>query len=229
MRDKLKKIAELFFTIILGIGAFAIVWNVLPDRLAVETFGTINGLRVIIDPGHGGIDGGAQGNNISEAPLNLEIARKLRKELLAKGATISMTRSGEGAIGKTKKEDMQKRKEIIGKNYDCVVSIHINKHTTSSPKGAVVFYQKNDELSELLADSIQKQLNIALETFQQQGPKEGDYFILRYAASPAVIVECGFISNSEDARLLQDSDHQAKLAKAIAQGVEDWDQKKIKQ
>jgi N-acetylmuramoyl-L-alanine amidase len=183
-------------------------------------------LTVVIDAGHGGIDGGVVASNgIKESELNLDIAKKIESRLKGYGINVVMTRTGSGglyglATKGFKKRDMQKRKEIINSSgADLVVSIHINKCPFSYRKGAQVFYKLGDEKSKNFAYFMQNNLN-QMPTATQKGLSlVGDYYILNCSSIPSVLVECGFLSNSEDEKLLLDEDYRYSLSGVISSSI----------
>lgn len=188
---------------------------------------------IIIDAGHGFPDGGAIGaRGTVECTLNIKIAKKIKKELAKKGFRVIMTRSGEncladknGTISEKKRIDMHKRLDIINNsNADLFVSIHMNKFRDSRYRGAQVIYSGNFTQSLCAARFIQSELNKLRENnaerTQLQAPSS--IFLLRNAEIPALIVECGFLSNFEEEELLSDASYQTKLAKAIAKGIENY-------
>lgn len=185
---------------------------------------------VLIDAGHGYPDGGAIGMNGSiESTLNIKVAKLVKKKLVNKGYSVIMTRESENAIadeGKTmakrKLSDMTKRLEIINNSgADILVSIHMNKFSDSRYRGAQVLYSGNYAESELLAKSIQAELcaipeNKTKRTFLKA---PNSIYLMKNAAIPAVIAECGFLSNFEEEQLLNSSQYQEKLAGAIVDGI----------
>lgn len=180
---------------------------------------------IVIDAGHGGFDGGAIGRftNVHEAGLNLAAAKKLEKLCVGAGYAVIMTRADENAIGDTKDSDMAHRQNIIEEaNADMVVSIHMNKYPDSSVSGPQVFYYDSSAEGEILAESIQQQLNAYLMPQRARAHKPENYFILRASESPCVIVECGFLSNEREERLLQTDDYQQLCAQAIYEGIKQY-------
>lgn len=186
--------------------------------------------KVIIDPGHGGFDGGAVAfDGTNEKDINLKIAKKLETVLRFYGFSTVMTRTSDMAINDSgekirsqKKSDMYNRLEFMEKNRDAVfISIHLNKYTTSAASGAQTFYSDNFPESKTLADEIQKSIAVLLEPYNKRVIKKGtsDAFLLYNAKTPAVIVECGFLSNRRDLEQLKSDDFQRKMAFAIANGV----------
>ncbi len=184
-------------------------------------------LTVVIDAGHGGIDGGVSGKvtGTKESDINLAISRYLQKEFEDAGFLVVQTRLSEaGLYGTTakgyKKRDMKKRAEIINAASPAlVISVHQNFFSLSSRRGAQVFFKKGFAPSVALADCIQDSLNAMEECPRQSDPLAGDYFILTCHEYPAVIVECGFLSNAQDEALLVSDIYQQKLARTIRSGA----------
>lgn len=187
------------------------------------------GLKIVVDAGHGGIDGGVQGreSKVKESDLNLAVAYCIKTELEDMGFEVEMTRKTEaGLYGAPthgfKKRDMQRRKEIIQTAQpDFVVSVHQNYYPSKAVRGGQVFYAKNDPKSKLFAECIQGKLNVL---YQKEGVAErtikaGEYFMLECFSCPSVIVECGFLSNAQDERLLLSEHWKNELAGAVASGL----------
>lgn len=178
---------------------------------------------VIIDPGHGTPDGGAVGKNGSiESELNLAVAKKLSEELTERGYKVVMTREGESGIDKNKKTDMKARLKIMEETpADIFVSIHMNKFIQSKYRGAEVLYSNNFIQSTLLAQMIMDEIIPIDPENQTRGIKEAKHslYLMKNATLPAVIVECGFISNAEEEELLNSKDYQARIAGAICDGI----------
>lgn len=192
---------------------------------------------VVIDPGHGGIDGGAQSSDgMSEKDINLSISSQLKKRLENDNIKVIMTRSKdeglydesqEGAIRSLKTADMKARKLIIDES-DCelAVSIHLNSFTQdSSVKGAQVFYPSyGDETigkkSERAAGKIQSGLN---KTVNIDKPRtelaKNDVYLLKDVTCPTVIVECGFLSNPDDAENLRTKNYQKKIVNSLENSI----------
>lgn len=176
---------------------------------------------VVVDAGHGGMDGGVVGSTgVKESDLNLMIAKELQKQLERGGVKVVMTRTGEGAIGATKKQDMQNRKKIIVEAQpDVVVSVHINKFSSSKRRGVQVFYDDTG-VGKNFAEHLQNNVNQALNS-KYTGRSDyiaikGDLFITKCYACPSVIVECGFLSNAEDEKLLLTDTYRREVAGVIA-------------
>lgn len=180
---------------------------------------------VVVDAGHGGIDGGCEGatTKTSEASLNLDYAKCLKEKLESFGFKVVMTRTSESGLynplaSNKKRDDMKKRKAIIeNANADFVVSIHMNSYS-SSARGAQVFYGKDDEPSKLLATTIQKHFINNLE-FAKKEIKIGDYYMLNEIKSPSVLVECGYLSNPKEEALLLLENYKNELCYSVLLGI----------
>ena len=180
------------------------------------------GITIVVDAGHGGFDPGTFGvkTNVPEMDINLAIALRLQKALEKKGFTVIMTRKDENAIATTKDADMQRRADIIGgEDVDLAVSIHQNWYENSSAKGPQVFYYPGSTQGEALAKLIQSSLNNDLSIDQPRDAIAANYLVLRAGNAPAVTVECGFLSNPEDERSLQDTDYQQTVTDSIVTGI----------
>lgn len=184
---------------------------------------------IVIDAGHGGRDGGAIGRNGTvEKNINLEIAKKLKAYIEENGDTCVMIREideglySEYKTGETKKsQDMKKRKEIIREyNADALISIHLNSFPQAQYYGAQVFYPRGDKESEILAKYTQEELVKTLNRNNKRVEKSTDnYYIILNNDIPSVLVECGFLSNPEEEKLLSNDEYQSKIAWAIYCGV----------
>jgi len=135
-----------------------------------------------------------------------------------------MTRENENALlegsgKKWKRKDMELRKALIEKTRpNMVISLHQNSYTNHSLRGAQVFYDKTSEISKTIAGFIQEQFKQNLDK-SIKATSPGDYFMLKCSAAPSVIVECGFLSNEEDEKLLQTPDYQEKIIDSIYKGI----------
>lgn len=185
---------------------------------------------VVIDAGHGGIDGGVSGitTGVKESELNLDIARKLKAKFDKSGAKTVMTRKTEaglyGIYSKGfKRRDMQKRKQItLNAKADVFVSIHLNYYSSPSRRGAQVFYKIDEEKSKSLADIVQAELNGGKEYERDYTALAGDYYVLNEADCAAILCECGFLSNAEDEKLLLTDEYRDEIAEKIFNGIEKY-------
>ncbi len=200
----------------------------------VPIFSKSNAKIIVLDPGHGEPDGGAVSKRGTvESSLNLSVAKKLKKQLEGRGYTVIMTREDENgiyteksrSIKEKKKEDMQNRLKIINTSgADLVISIHMNLFRGEKYRGAEVLYSPNFENSLLLAELIQGELKAIDPENQTRNVKksDGDIYLLKNARIPAVLVECGFISNPDEEKLLKDKEYQQRLAYAICDGTMEY-------
>lgn len=176
---------------------------------------------ILIDAGHGSLDGGAVGTKtgVKESDLNLEYAKTLKQYFLSMDFRVELLRSTEDGLDEDKYEDMLKRKEIIEKsNCDIFISIHMNKFTLSSSVGAQAFFKMDDPESEKLASCIRDLLVKNIEDAREL-TLSGDYLVLNSAKCPAVLVECGFLSNEKDEIRLQTEEFRQKLCYQIFCGT----------
>lgn len=209
--------------------SFAFALSLCISSLTAPVFAYENKLKIVLDAGHGGIDGGVTGKKTGkkESDINLAIVMLLKTELEESGFDVVLTRKTEGglydmATDGFKRRDMQKRKQIIEEeNPELVLSIHQNFYSSTSVRGGQVFFETGDERGQVLAEQVQKGLN---EFYQTQGAKSrqiktGEYYMLSCGDCPSVIVECGFLSNAKDEELLVKKSGQKQIASAIFSGI----------
>ena len=192
---------------------------------AENTMVSLRDTIIVLDAGHGGWDPGRTGSaGADEKELNMAVTDKVAGYLEKGGAKVILTRSADEALGNGKKADMAERKRIINESGgDILVSIHQNAFPSAKAKGAQVFYHADSEKGKYLAECLQENLRNRVDGSNQRQAKENtSYYILRTTKMPAVIVECGFLSNSEEEKLLNDRDYQQKLAWAIYCGILDY-------
>ena len=186
--------------------------------------------QVVIDAGHGGEDGGAVVGNIYEKDINLKIARILKELLDISGFETIMTRDedvsiydeGSKNLRRKKRSDIVNRLEIANKNPNSIfVSIHQNKFPQTKYWGAQVFYGLKDENSKNLAENIQNNIVYMTQPENKRNikPIGGDVYLIKNATVPAVLCECGFMSNTKEMTLLLDPEYQKKMAFAIYIGI----------
>lgn len=185
----------------------------------------IEGLKIIIDAGHGGADKGKIGvaTGRQESDVNLEIAKKLQAALFNEGAKIIMTRETKDMIAPSKEEDMKKREQIIlDSSADMFISIHQNSFEEESKYGPQVFFLKAGTAGEKLAEIMQEELNTQLEIKAPRIAIAGEYQLLKPGKQPSIIIECGFFSNKEEEAKLQTTEYQDKIVKAVVDGVKKY-------
>lgn len=200
------------------------------SNIAVGDVKDDNGkITIVIDAGHGGEDPGAVVGDLCEKEINLIIAKKLEKLFSVGDYNVVLTRSedvllyNEGEENKKKQYDLKNRAEIA-QSYEkpVFVSIHVNKFYLSSCKGAQVFYADN-QLSQGLAESIQSSIKL-LQNDNNREAKNGSstVYLLERLNCPAVLVECGFLSNESDANSLSDEKYTDELSVLIYKGIIEW-------
>ena len=187
--------------------------------------------RVIgVDAGHGGYDGGCEGESgVPEKEFNLAVAQLLQRELESMGATVVMSRTEDVALIDPKKTTgYKKRKELDNRlkifregGVEAMVSIHMNKYTSRSQRGPQVFYMKGgEEEGRELALCVQSAL-YELDPEHCRTASAGDYYILN-ACGASVLVECGFLSNRQEEQMLLTEEYRQKIAQAVARGVAEY-------
>lgn len=199
----------------------------------IKVMAADNGKIILIDPGHGGFDGGAKSKNgVIEKDINLQISMKLKANLEEKGYKVYLTRENDESLdnsGTTIKEkkriDLKKRREMKKEtNCDVFISIHQNMFPQQKCYGAQVWHGSNN-VSKILADNIQNAIKESVNDNNKRVSKPaGDaYLILRDDYKGAsVLVECGFLSNMEEEKKLQTEEHQDLLVKGISLGIEKY-------
>lgn len=173
--------------------------------------------------------GAVSDNGVSEADINLKIVLKLQQLLEQSGTEVILTRSDENAIYDLDKKTLRDKKNSdiknrvkIGNNSsaDIFVSIHLNKIPQSQYSGWQTFFKDGNEDSKKLATSIQNNLNEAMQKENKREPlKINNIYIIKKVEIPTTIVECGFLSNPEEEKLLQQDEYQDKLAWGIYNGI----------
>ncbi|WP_034328437.1 N-acetylmuramoyl-L-alanine amidase family protein [Alkaliphilus transvaalensis] len=195
----------------------------------------LQGRTIVIDPGHGGIDGGTHyKTEILEKDINLDIALKLRKELEKKGATVIMTRETDDSLddhvnnGNRHSEDLNARARIINQSQpELFISIHVNYINNIEKFGPIVFYYRSSDPSKSLAEHVHRNLS-KLSAYEnnhsklEKNPLPNNFFVLRNTISPGILVETGFISNEKDRQYLQNEEHQEEIAKMITIGIMEY-------
>lgn len=218
----LKPLAALLVLGVMGALVFSVLWQ----GSAVFTAQLQERPIVALDPGHGGYDPGAiTKQGVYEKELNLQVAQKVRELLLQSGIEVLLTREedkdfAEGVRGRnTKKQvDLNYRINLASEaKADIFVSLHINS-ATSQKSGAETFYHYRSETGKRLADCIQNEL-IKIPGMNRRIAKPGDFYVIKNSTMPAVIVELGYLSNSNEQKKLQQAWYQDQLAHAVAKGI----------
>lgn len=223
----MKKKIELFMALVLLLGAI-----VASRELSQYVSGNAQKREkktVVIDAGHGSEDPGKIGiNNVLEKDINLQIAKKVRDLLLEKGIEVVMTREDDAGFynesnSNKKAADMKKRVDLINQTKpSLVVSIHQNSYHEESIRGAQVFYYTHSREGEQAAKLMQEELRTFDRDNQRQAKNNGTYYMLKRTEVPTIIVECGFLSNMEEAEKLKSEDYQNQISGAICAGITKW-------
>jgi len=211
-------ISLVLVSILLSVGIVSVI-NIENQNIPKPTY------TIVVDAGHGGRDDGCSGvGGTKESEINLKISKTLKSYLETLGIKVVMTRMDgnglyEANVDNYKVSDMKKRIEIINEaKPDMVISIHCNSFSDSSQQGAQTFFQESDEISKGFADSIQSQLISQLDN-ARNAPNKGDYYLLKESKLPAVLIECGYLSNPQEELLLTTTNYQNRIAYAIMCGV----------
>ncbi len=222
--------------LLLAFLAGSLIFEGLGSTTEAETASAENIPVVVIDAGHGGEDGGAVANGIVEKDVNLEIARQLRDMLELSGFRVRMIREddrsvcdeGADTIREKKVSDMKNRLKTAGSDSrNILISIHQNKFRDSKYSGAQIFYASKDPGSKELAGCVRSAVTGLLQPENKREIKpEDNAYLLKNAVVPSIIVECGFISNPEEAALLRDKEYQKKLAFSVLCGFLDYQKNK---
>lgn len=234
----IKKITLITITICLLVVA---VLEVKKNSQDVMTYMPVTNKVILLDAGHGGIDPGAlnKDETVLEKDINLQITMKLRELLESSGCLVLLTRDDDSSLyeedgSKTTRqkynENLKNRKKIIKESgVDAFVSIHLNaldiktNPSHSKYKGAQTFYPQGKENSKLLSTFIQDELKRVVDKTNNREikPRE-DIYLLKENEIPSVLIECGFLSNEQEASLLKDEKYQEKIAWAIYAGIQKY-------
>lgn len=219
---------EILMAVLLIAGVYITVNRILPKA-------STNGEKrvVVLDAGHGGSDSGKISvTGTLEKDLNLSIVKKLQEMLENAGYEVLLTRTDENGLysesdRNRKISDMKKRCQIINDSgADIVVSIHLNSFTDPKVNGAQVFYYKHSAQGKVLASCIQESFRNNLNPDNKRVEKYNDSYYMLLNTKPAtVIAECGFLSNEEEAALIDTEEYRERIADAVFKGIENYYQK----
>lgn len=189
----------------------------------------LSGKVIVLDAGHGGPDGGASSSNgVVEKDVTLPISMYLRDFLQQAGAIVVMTRDGDYDLAqpdtkgwsRRKAEDLKKRVQLVNEQEaDMLVSIHLNAIPSKKWTGAQTFYAPRIKESGQLATLVQDEIKRVLKNTDRSAKKTDDIYILRMLERPAILVEVGFLSNDEEAKMMSKTEYQKQMANAIYQGI----------
>lgn len=190
---------------------------------AAETAGNAENTKgiVVLDSGHGGKDPGKIGiNGALESEVNLKISEKIKKILQKQDITVIMTREDENGLADSKVEDLKARVTLINEKKPYIaVSIHQNSYPQEEIRGAQVFYFTHSEEGKAAAEVLQNALLEADPDNTRQAKANDTYYLLKKTEAATVIVECGFLSNKEEADKLITEEYQEQMAAAVAKGI----------
>ena len=195
----------------------------------------ITNKTIIVDAGHGGIDPGSMTDDqsVKEKDVNLKITKKVKELLEASGAMVILTRNDDTSlyteqVGKTIRqkynENLKNRKKIIQESYaDMFISIHLNKFQESKYYGAQTFYPAGKEDDKQLATYIQGELKRVVDKTNNRKIKStNDIYLIKDNEIPSTLIECGFLSNDKEAKLLNDEEYQDRIAWSIYVGIQKY-------
>lgn len=227
MLSKIKNKRKLVVTAFLVILCLMCTITEVPK--VVQTSKNVDKPTIVVDCGHGGVDPGKVSiNGAYEKDINLAIGMFLKEVLQKKKCQVIMTRETdcglyEDSDTNKKISDLKHRVELMNQeDVDLIISIHQNSFSGQT-KGAQVFYQTGSQSGETFAKILQAQLISSLDTKNhRQAKSNSDYYLLKNTIKTAVIVECGFLSNEEEAQKLCDESYQRQVAWAIAQGTMEY-------
>jgi len=187
---------------------------------------------IYLDPGHGGVDPGAQYKDIYEKTINLEIAQVIANSLIEKGAIVYLTRNDDYDLAVPnaylrKRSDLYQRALMINRsNCDLYLSIHLNASVFSSWRGAQVFYSEVNSENKVLATIIQNHFKKELGS-KRKIKSADDLYMYKKIEVPGVLLELGFISNPNDRYILRQPYYQKKIARLLTQALIEYFKKRI--
>ncbi|WP_188454266.1 N-acetylmuramoyl-L-alanine amidase [Virgibacillus oceani] len=196
-------------------GSLEITNNTLPSK-GHDNNGALSGIHIVLDPGHGGKDAGAIGiDKVHEKELTLATAKSVAEKLHREGAAVTLTRSDDTFIS------LEKRVQISNSHKTNVfISLHYNAFNDPNVKGINTFYYSGKEglkMAKSIQHSLINQVNLS-----DRGAKQANYYVLRKNSKLAILVELGFITNSNDLDQIQTKEYREKVSKGIAEGVKDY-------
>ena len=214
INEKFEWIVAFFLMVAIAAGSYKLGQQVSSESVEVKQ------IDVVLDAGHGGKDPGKVGvNQALEKDINLAIVKKMEKILKERKVEVHLTRE-EDVLQGSQVEDLQKRvEEINAVQPHFVISIHQNSYLSEEVRGAQTFYQTDSEEGKKIAEIMQKHLKAVDVENHRQAKGNSSYFLLNKTEVPTVIVECGFLSNYEEADKLVNEEYQLQLAEKLADGI----------
>lgn len=184
----------------------------------------LSGKIIVLDAGHGGWDPGKVQGEVLEKDINIKITQKLQTFLEQGGATVFLTRVDDSSLGSKKQGDMHARRLIANTSHAHIfVSIHQNAFSSEKVRGAQVFFFNSSDNSQKLALAIQNRIREFADPSNKLQAKENDnYYVLKQTLMPAVLVECGFMTNYSERQKLLSDEYQEKMAWGIYLGIVDY-------
>jgi N-acetylmuramoyl-L-alanine amidase len=188
----------------------------------------LSGKIIVLDPGHGGPDGGASKGGVKEEDITLSIAKKTRDYLQEQGALVLLTREGDhdladkdtSSLSRRKAQDLKRRVELINTSEaDFFVSIHLNSFPSSNSHGAQTFYFNSLEENERAAKFVQDEFRKSLENTDRTAKQINRVYLLKHAKVPGVLIEAGFLSHTEERKWLKTKSYQDKVAESLYRGI----------
>lgn len=189
----------------------------------------LSGKVIVLDPGHGGADGGAVGaDQTLEKELALTVSKKLQHYLQQAGAEVYLTRETDRdlandqtkGVSQRKVEDIKNRVVFMEeKDPDIFITLHLNALPSTQWRGAQTFYHPNQPSSKILAETIQEEIKVNLRNTNREALAINSVYVLKHANRPAALVEIGFLSNPDERELLKQSIYQNKMAASIYYGI----------
>lgn len=189
----------------------------------------LSGKVIVLDPGHGGADGGAVGaDQTLEKELALTVSKKLQHYLQQAGAEVYLTRETDRdlandqtkGVSQRKVEDIKNRVVFMEeKDPDIFITLHLNALPSTQWRGAQTFYHPNQPSSKILAETIQEEIKVNLGNTNREALAINSVYVLKHANRPAALVEIGFLSNPDERELLKQSIYQNKMAASIYYGI----------
>ncbi|GAB2567620.1 N-acetylmuramoyl-L-alanine amidase CwlD [Gracilibacillus alcaliphilus] len=187
------------------------------------------GKTIVIDPGHGGADGGAKGSDqTEEKEIALIVSQHIRDYLQQAGAIVYLTREGDYDLAEAETQGLSRRKTedihnrvafIKDKEADLFLSIHLNALPDKQWRGAQTFYHPRQETNKQLAVAIQSEIKRNLENTTREALAIEQIYLLKHSETTGALVEIGFLSNEEERKLLQSADYQRQMAASIYEGI----------
>lgn len=226
----MKKVLVIIFTVVFTFVTCVGINYMMHDIVDISSNIRSNRINLVIDAGHGGIDAGTIGvDNANEKDINLSIALMLYDFAMVSGISSFLVRDGDYLVyndnDDKSRSDLYNRMDYINSiENSSLISIHQNHFQDNSEWGMQIWYSPNDDKSKIIADNILEVTKANLQSDNTRLNKKSDssYYLLYKAQVPSVMVECGFMSNSDENKKLQDNKYQKQLAYSIMLGFSEY-------